>query len=141
MYQQHIEAVENSLAQAKQICSIEMLADTMFRIFFDKYPEARRYFADYDLSQLASVKFNIIVVTVIDSLKFPDYADNYVSEEVYRHTIHDLKDREYYFALIDALIQSLKQTLAEQWTPQLEQYWTEAVASMKHIIDREIKLL
>jgi len=141
MYQQHIAAVETSLAQAKEICSIEMLADTMFKIFFDKYPEARKYFADYDLSKLASVKFNIIVVTVIDTLKYPDYAENYISEEVFRHTIHDLKDREYYFALIDALIQSLKETLAELWSPQLEQDWTEAVAIMKHIIDREIKLL
>lgn len=141
MFQQHIKAIENSLEQAKKIQDIESIAGSMFTIFFEQHPEAKHFFTDYDMSKLALVKFNIIVTTLIDTLKYPDYVEGYISEEVYRHTIHDLKDREYYFALIDAMVESLKLTLGEQWTVELEKYWTEGMAGMKHSIDREIKLL
>jgi hypothetical protein len=141
MYQDHIKAIEYSLAQAKNISSIDALSAKMFSLFFEQFPEARGYFKDYDLTKLASVKFNIIVTTIIDTLKYPDFADNYISEEVYRHTIHDLKDRVYYFALIDALIDSLKLTLEQQWSDELQTYWTEATSGMKHSIDRELAQL
>ncbi len=141
MYQAHIKVIETSLAEAKKIDSIEAIADTMFELFFQQHPEATVYFKDYDLSKLASIKFNIIVATIIDTMKFPDFAENYISEEVYRHVIHDLRDKEYYFSLIDALIESLKLTLGDQWSDEIQAYWTEAASGMKHSIDRETRLI
>lgn len=139
MFQQHITSIKKTVAQATEQLSVDQLAEQMFALFFQQYPEAQTYFADYDLSELAPRKFRLLVDSLLDTLAYPDFAQDRLDEEVFRHLTHNLRDREYYFGLLDALIHCLKANLAHQWSETDEEYWREAVTGMMHMIDEGVK--
>ena len=134
MYQAHIHSLEESLKIATQRQPVTELASRLFNIFFEGHPEAADYFKDYDLEVLGPKKFRILAESIIDTLKYPDFAEGRLNEEVYRHMTHNLQDQEYYFAMIDALIACVKITLGDDWTAAYEEHWQESAAGMKHMI-------
>ena len=135
MFQQHIITIKSTLAQAIEKKPVTELASQLFQIFFAKHPEAEQYFADYDMAELGPRKLRILTDHLLDTLEYPDFAEGRIDEEVFRHLIHSLRDREYYFAMIDALIECIKTTLASEWNRDIETHWIEASAGMKHMVD------
>ena len=139
MFQQHAISIKESVAQATEKLPVDQLAEQMFNIFFKQYPEAESYFADYDMHELAPRKFRLLVDSLLDTLIYPDFAEDRLDEEVFRHLTHNLRDRVYYFGLLDALQCCIKTTLAKQWNDQYQEHWQEAVAGMMHMVDQGVK--
>lgn len=135
MYEAHAISIQDSVNQATALKTVPELAALMFEKFFNQHPEAQEFFKPYKLEELAPRKFRLLVETLIDTLKFPDFAEGRLNEEVYRHLVHNVRDREYYFALMDALMQSIKQVLANDWNNTYEEHWQEANTGMRHMID------
>ncbi|MEH6593107.1 MAG: hypothetical protein V7746_22750 [Halioglobus sp.] len=136
MYQKQIAVLKDSIKQATQQQGTKALSAKMFEIFFQRYPEAQEYFAEYNLAQLGDLKFQILTEIIVDTLEFPNFASGFVDEEVYRHFhVHSLKDREYYFGLIDAIYEAIKIALNTQWNEQVDKCWRDAIAGMRYNID------
>jgi hypothetical protein len=140
MYQEQIAGLKDSINNATQQHSIDYLSEKMFSIFFERYPEARDYFGDYDLSELGEWKFQLIAEIIVDGLEYPRFASHYIDEEVYRHLrTHNLRDKEYYFGLIDAVYETVKTTLNSEWNEDYDEYWREAIAGMRYTYDVALK--
>lgn len=140
MYQEQIAGLKDSISKATQQHSIDYLSEKMFAIFFEQYPEAREYFKDHNLSDLGEWKFQLIAEIIVDGLEYPRFANRYIDEEVYRHLrAHNLKDKEYYFGLIDAVYETVKTTLHSEWNENYDEYWRDAIAGMRHIFDGALK--
>jgi hemoglobin-like flavoprotein len=135
MYKSHLELVLQSIELARAQRKLEALAEHMFAIFFERHPEAVAFFSGFDLAEVGTFKFCKISDALVDVLKYPDYSKTSVSEEVFRHQVHDIQDKEYYFALADAFVQTIKDTLAQEWTARHEEYWNDTLTGLKHNID------
>lgn len=139
MYEAHAISIEDSVKRAVSIKPVSELAGLMFAHFFTQHPEAQVFFQPYKLDELAPRKFRLLVETLLDTLNYPDFAEGRLNEEVYRHLTHNVRDREYYFALMDALALTVEQTLADQWNKQYQEHWREANSGMRHMIDLAAK--
>ena len=139
MFKQHVISIRQSVAQATEQQTVDQLAQRMFAIFFQQYPEAATFFADYDLDELAPRKFRLLVDSLLDTLLYPDFARDRLDEEVFRHLTHNVQDREYYFGLLDALVCCIRENTAGQWPDQYQEHWHEAITGMKHMIDEGVK--
>jgi hemoglobin-like flavoprotein len=133
-YQHHIQIVESSLQKAHDEAGVDVLAAQLFARFFECYPETQRYFEQTDVADFGPRKFGIIAEFLIDTLKHPQYAEGHICNEVMRHTMYGLKDKEYYFALVDAFRDSVKTALGESWNEEMEACWHDAVEGLKATI-------
>jgi hemoglobin-like flavoprotein len=134
VYQTHLQVVKKSLADVRHQKPLNQLAQDMFKYFFERHPEAREIFAPFDMAKIESYKFCKIADALVDVLEYPDYSETSLSEEVFRHQIYDIKDKEYYFALAESLVQAIKNTSGESWNEELEECWADAIAGLKHNI-------
>ena len=132
MLDDHLQIVEDSIRQARERRSLDALASEMFELFFECHPEAEDRFHGFDLKEVRPFKFCKLADAVVDVLKYPDYSRTSVSEEVFRHQIHDIKDKEYYFALADTFAATIKSTLGTDWSDRHEECWNDALAGLKH---------
>ena len=139
MYQQHVISIKETVKYASEQHTVKQMAEQLFADFFSHYPEAQTYFADYDMAELGPRKFHILIDSLLDTLQYPDFAEDRLDEEVFRHLIHNLRDREYYFALLDALYRCIHNNAKHQWQPHNTEHWLEAIAGMKHMIDQGAK--
>jgi hypothetical protein len=111
----------------------------MFHIFFDRYPEAHSIFAKTDLEDFASTKFRLLSTHILDSVKYPEYAEANMVGEVHRHHYFDVKDLAYYYAMIDACRNVVQQTLKTEWTPEINTYWNEVIQGAKASVQTAYK--
>ena len=111
MYEEHIQVIETSLNRAIDKVGKKVLSRTLFDLFFERYPETQSFFEETDIDSFGPQKFSVITEFLIDVLKHPDYAEVHLGHEVQRHTVYGLKDREYYFTLIDVMQESVKRAL------------------------------
>lgn len=132
MLDDHLELVEQSIASARELRPLSELADKMFELFFKAHPEADVFFEYFDLKEVGPFKFCKVGDALVDVLKFPDYSVTSISEEVYRHQVHEVTDKEYYFALADAYVGAIKWALADGWTAKHQEYWHDTVAGLRH---------
>lgn len=139
MYQDHLTAVKDSFQQAAAQRGVQELADEMMSTFFEQHPEATAFFDGFDLKTIAVRKYCIVRDAVLDVLQCPDYSETSLSEEVFRHQVHNVKDREYYFALSDALAQTIKTTLGNNWTAEMGESWDDALAGLRHNVDLAVR--
>ena len=95
MYAGHLQVVKQSLAAARDRCHLSVLAADMFSEFFEHHPEAQPIFAQFDLEKIGPLKVCKIADALVDVLQTPNYSETSLSEEVYRHHIYDIKDKEY----------------------------------------------
>ena len=70
----------------------------------------------------------------MDVVEHPDYAQIHITQEVIRHQVYGLKDKEYYFALVDCIHYAVKQALADEWSSQEEEVWSDIALAFKGII-------
>ncbi|MBT4521877.1 MAG: globin [Halieaceae bacterium] len=132
MLDNHIQVVEDSINQARNLKSLEELAEALMTNFFTRYPEAEACFQGFDLREVGPLKFCKISDALLDVLKNPDYSQSSVSEEVWRHQIHQVKDKEYYFALSDVFVETIKSTLGDAWSAVHEECWNDTLGGLKH---------
>lgn len=135
MYNDHLQLVEQTLQSARESASLQQLAEVLFATFFERNPEAEAFFEGFDLAEVGPFKYCKISDALVDVLKYPDYSRTSVSEEVYRHQIHDVKDRHYYVALAEAFVDTLRKTLADNWTAHHDEVWNDTLGGLKHNID------
>jgi len=134
-----LQVIENSIAQARDLRSLDELAGNMFENFFACHPEADACFDGFDLTKVGPFKFCKVSDALVDVLKYPEYSETSLSEEVWRHQIHDVRDKEYYFALADAFVETIKSTLAEIWSDEHEECWNDTLGGLKHNVDMAAK--
>ncbi len=134
MYEEHLKIIDASLKRGIEKRGLHSIAKNLFVLFFEKYPETEKYFEGTVIENFCDKKFNIIYNFLIDTLRFPAYAEGAICTEVMRHQIYGLKDKEYYFALVDSLLLSVKIALDDEWTPEVEEHWGDAATGLKSII-------
>lgn len=54
--------------------------------------------------------------------------------EVMRHQVYGLKDKEYYFGLIDALMESVQGVLGDEWTEEMAECWSDVTIALKGFV-------
>ena len=134
MFEQHCVVIEKALARAEELEGMQQLSERFFEIFFEQYPQTLQYFEGTDIPQFAPRKFQIIITFFIDVMKHPDFADGELTDEVRRHIVYGLSDKEYYIALIDAIELVIREALGDEWTDELAEYWNDAALGMKGIV-------
>lgn len=132
------QVIESSLEQAEQAIGAQALAEDFFQRFFAQYPETRDYFSQTNISSFGPKKFRYISEFIVDIYRHPNYAEGNLSEEVLRHQMYGLVDKEYYFALLDALHLSVKQALDQRWSQEQEEAWSDANAALRHTINTAV---
>lgn len=133
MLDNHLDIVESTLKEAEKRKGTPQLASMMFDRFFEQHPEATAFFEDLDMKDVRRIKYWRVAEALVDVLKFPDYSESSLSEEVYRHRwVHEVRDREYYFAMAEALVDTLRQVLGEDWTARHEECWRDTLGGLKH---------
>lgn len=136
MYEKQIASLKDSINKATMQHPTKILSVKMFEIFFERYPEAREYFKDYDLAKIGGRKFQQIAEAIVDTLEIPGSANHYIDEQVYRHLVmHNVRDKEYYFGLIDAVYETVKTTLNSQWNENYDEHWREAITGLRYNIN------
>lgn len=131
MLDNHVSVIEGSIRRAYEKSGADNLAQHFFDSFFTRYPETRQFFKNTDISSFGPKKIRYISDFIIDTVKHPDYAATQIITEVMRHQVYGLKDKEYYYMLIDAFHESVKACLAEEWNETIEECWSDVVLTIK----------
>lgn len=131
MLDSHIDIIEQSVRRAYEKAGAESLAQHFFARFFAQYPETRQFFKDTHIPSFGPKKIRYISDFIIDTVKHPDYAATQIITEVMRHQVYGLKDKEYYYMLLDAFHESVKACLAEEWNDVTEECWSDVVLGIK----------
>lgn len=108
-----------------------VLAQLFFDKFFHHYPETKQFFKTTDITSFGPKKIRYISDFLIDSVKHPDYAETQIFTEVMRHQVYGLKDKEYYYMLLDAFHESVRECLQDEWTDEMEESWVDVVQGIK----------
>lgn len=130
----HIRNLQLSFDLACQKIDHNILAERFFEYFFESFPEARKFFKGTDAAYFSHRKIEIIHAFFIDVLKYQNYAEGKITEEVIRHQMYGLNDKAYYIGLIDTLMLCLQQVLAEQWTNDFQEAWSDSAMVFKAYI-------
>lgn len=134
----YVALLEQSFALANENLGSDILAKQFFELFFSTYPETLEYFEGTDIDYFKDKKLTIVFNFIRDIVKHPNYAEGHISQEVMRHQMYGLKDKEYYFTLIDSLAKIVKKAVAEQWNDEYEDAWNDTVMAFKSIIAKAI---
>lgn len=127
----HYLLIEKTIRRAYEKKGDAQLAQLFFTRFFTHYPETRPFFKTTDIASFGPKKIRYISDFLIDTVKHPDYAGIQIITEVMRHQVYGLKDKEYYYMLLDAFHASVKECLEEEWTEEMEACWTDVVQAVK----------
>lgn len=133
-YQQAGKLIAENIQAAEQSIGLEALSADFFQRFFTQYPETQDYFSETDIGSFAPKKFRYVSEFMIDIYSHPNYAEGNLAEEVIRHQIYGLSDKEYYFSIMDALHASVKAALGKNWNHQNEEAWLDATAALRSTI-------
>ncbi|NRB41945.1 MAG: globin [Pseudomonadales bacterium] len=131
MYQEHLQAIKDSIDCAITNQSLEQVGADFFQRFFDTYPETKRYFNGSDISVFAPKKFKIIAGFLIDTIAHPNYAESQIATEIIRHTHYGLSDHIYYFTLIDCFQATVLNAMGHELEPEITPIWNEVSTAMK----------
>lgn len=135
----YVSLLEQSFALANEKKGSDLLADQFFEQFFSTYPETLKYFEGTDIDYFKTKKLNIIFNFIRDIVKSPNYAVGHISQEVMRHQMYGLKDREYYFTLIESLANIVKQAVGNEWHDEYETAWNDTVTAFKSIVAEAVE--
>jgi hemoglobin-like flavoprotein len=138
---QYVEILEGSYKRALDISDENEIADIVFNHFFDIFPETRELFDQKILKNyFGRVKIHAIYTFFVDIVKYPDYGETHLAEEFLRHDGYGLRDKEYFFVLLDCFVLAVKQVLGEEWTNEHEQAWSDVCTGMKPLIDEAARI-
>lgn len=91
---------------------------------FASYPETQRFFTKTDMAEQRK-KLVSALVLVIENLRNPAALTGALSALGRKHQGYGIGPT-YYPMVGDALLKTMSSFLAEHWTPEIQQAWTEA---------------
>ena len=127
----HYLLIENTINRAYEKKGDKMLAHLFFTRFFEQYPETRQFFKATDIDSFGPKKIRYISDFLVDTVRHPDYAETQIITEVMRHQVYGLKDKEYYYMLLDAFHASVKKCLQDEWTVEMEDCWSDVIQAIR----------
>ena len=130
----HLSILQASYQQAIDSVGEDVLAQQFFDYFFDTYPETLLYFKGTDTAYFGAKKLKIIYQFLLDIIKHPDFAEGQITQEVIRHQMYGLQDREYYCCLIDALQLCVRSANTQGWPDSYETAWNDITIVFKGYI-------
>ncbi|CAA0095492.1 Uncharacterised protein [BD1-7 clade bacterium] len=138
MFDHHIEVIESSVSEARRRVGIKALSVPLLKRLFETFPETADMFDIESLEGFAPEKFQYVLDLIVDTLKRPEYARESVENEIVRHQMYALKDEEYYFVLVESVPECVKSVLADDWTDEMEECWSDAVYGLKGFIHESV---
>jgi acetoin utilization deacetylase AcuC-like enzyme len=136
IYDKHAKTICANFDQAIKKTSKAQLGVCMLEKFFLRYPEARGLFVGVDIPDFAASKFRIVSEQIIDSVKRPEHATYNMFCEIHRHAYLEIHDADYHYALIETCREAVEEALADEWTPEINEYWNDVVQSAKSVVQR-----
>jgi hemoglobin-like flavoprotein len=123
--------IEKTIHRAYELKGADGLARSFFQRFFSHYPETLHFFKDTNIDSFGPKKIRYISDFFIDTVRHPDYAGVQIITEVMRHQVYGLKDKEYYYMLMDAFHESVRECLGAEWSAEIEETWSDVVQGVK----------
>lgn len=136
MFEEHLETLRTTLAEAVTQQGKTALGMAMFAHLFERYPETAAFFEDTTLEDFAEVKFRLVSEHVVDAVNHPDYATYNLFSEIYRHRYFDVMDAEYFYGFVDALQATIFCCLQDSLGEQQKEHWEEASLAAKACIQQ-----
>lgn len=134
----YVQLIESSYKKALDKVGVEALSAKFFEPFFKRFPETASVFKGTNLEYFSKFKMNVIFNFLIDIVKHPNYAEAFVSQEVMRHQMYGLKDKEYYFNLGSCFQEAVKDTLGDEWTEEMEVAWNDILLAFRGLIGEAV---
>lgn len=131
---QYAAILESSFNRAVEKLTIETLSANFFAEFFATYPETERFFKDSDMNYFSRKKMKIIFEFFVDIVKHPKFAEDFMAQEVMRHQMYGLRDKEYYFTLVACLQNAVKTALGDEWTDEMESTWNDVMLAFRGFV-------
>lgn len=131
MLDPHFLLIEKTINRAYEKKGAAVLSQLFFERFFSHYPETRQFFKTTDIPSFGPKKIRYISDFLIDTVKHQDYAATQIINEVMRHQVYGLRDKEYYYMLLDAFHESVRECLQEEWNDEMESCWSDVVLGVK----------
>jgi hemoglobin-like flavoprotein len=141
MYDHHIAVIEGSIQRGIEKVGLDALSANMFKQLFEQFPETASMFDVESLEGFAPEKFSIITELILDSFRHPEYAESTIQNEILRHHMYELYDKEYYFTLIESVKNCIQVALGDEWTPEMQECWDDAIAGLQGLIQKATREL
>ena len=131
----YAELIEQSYLSAVEKVGETGIAEIVFDRFFESFPETRTLFDEETLSTyFGRFKIKTIYEFFMDVVKYPDYGQVHFAQEFLRHDSYGLRDKEYFFVLLDCFVMAIKQSLGPEWNADYETAWNDVCMGMKPLI-------
>jgi len=106
--------------------SNEVFGESFYRVFFERFPEVQEHFAGLDMKRQA------LVLTMAVALIEQHYSSPFPATEKYIKylgTQHHSRaiPRDLYPKWREAMLETLRQFLGQDWSDALASEWTEAI--------------
>lgn len=122
----NIKIIRSSFELLKPIAPV--VADRFYEILFHDYPEAKLFFSKIEMPKQKKALIGSLV-TAIDNLDNPDQLTRFLLNLGETHGRYGVEDRHYHW-IGQSLMKSLKQSLSESWTQDVEYQWAEVYSIM-----------
>jgi hemoglobin-like flavoprotein len=117
-----VQLLKKTFEMAKPI-SIDIVTK-MYELLFEKHPEAKPLFEKTDFSKQKKVLANSIGF-IVENVEDSERLTKYLHKMGARHIDYGTEP-EYYPWVGEALIGALSFYMGEDWTPEIEDTWTQA---------------
>lgn len=131
---EYVKFLETSFQKAVENVGIEELSTRFFSRFFETFPETNNLFKGTNIDYFRKFKMRVIFDFLIDIVKHPNYAEAHIAQEVMRHQMYGLQDKEYYFTLAACLLEAVKSALGDAWTDEDESAWNDILLVFKGLV-------
>jgi len=135
---EYVKTLEESFQKAEDKVGVEELSMRFFGRFFETFPETSDLFKGTNIDYFRKFKMRTIFVFFIDIVKHPNYAEAHIAQEVMRHQMYGLTDKEYYFALTGCLLEAVKSTLGDEWTEEYETAWNDILLVFRGLVSQAV---
>lgn len=139
MYTHHIDTLRKSIAIGLRNQGIEKLTAPLFNALFERFPETQNAFDAKSLESFAPQKFKLVSELIIDTFAHPAYAEISIINEIVRHQMYDLKDKEYYFTLAESVEFCVKKACADDWDEDMQECWQDAITAFRGLVINAIR--
>lgn len=131
MNDDHFSIISDSIAAARQRCDNQILGERLFAHFFTRFPETRDFFTHTPIPSFGPKKIRNVENMLLNALRSHAYAVDAMLSEMFRHDCYGVQDKTYFYGMLDAYRDAIREALGDDWTPTLEQYWDEALQAAK----------
>jgi len=124
------KVLERSFAQLKP--NLDEFGASFYQTLFSRYPEAKSLFASTDMSQQRQ-KLTASLILVVDNLRNPETLMNALQVLGAKHVGYGTQP-EHYSLVGEVLLSTFADYLGPDWTPEVEQAWTDAYAAITQLM-------